>query len=40
MYTVFGGLDPQLFMAQFTSWEIPTRENNSTGRILTPLAPR
>jgi peptide/nickel transport system substrate-binding protein len=35
MYTVFVGLDPQLFMAQFTSWEIPTRENKWTGRNLT-----
>jgi peptide/nickel transport system substrate-binding protein len=35
MYTVFTGLDPQLFMAQFVSWEIPTRENKWTGRNLT-----
>jgi peptide/nickel transport system substrate-binding protein len=35
MYTVFSGLDPQLFMAQFASWEIPTRENKWTGRNLT-----
>ncbi len=35
MYTVFGGLDPQLFMAQFVSWEIPTRDNKWTGRNLT-----
>jgi peptide/nickel transport system substrate-binding protein len=35
MYTVFGGLDPQLFMAQFTSWEIPTKGNKWTGRNLT-----
>jgi len=34
-YTVFTGLDPLLFMAQFTSWEIPTRENKWTGRNLT-----
>jgi peptide/nickel transport system substrate-binding protein len=31
-YTVFTGLDPQLFMAQFVSWEIPSKENNWTGR--------
>ena len=35
MYTVFAGLDPQLFMAQFVSWEIPTRQNKWTGRNLT-----
>jgi peptide/nickel transport system substrate-binding protein len=35
MYTVFVGLDPQMFMAQFVSWEIPTRENKWTGRNLT-----
>jgi peptide/nickel transport system substrate-binding protein len=35
IYTVFTGLDPQLFMAQFASWEIPTRENKWTGRNLT-----
>ncbi|HXH82683.1 MAG TPA: peptide ABC transporter substrate-binding protein, partial [Candidatus Tectomicrobia bacterium] len=35
MYTVFTGLDPQLFMAQFCSWEIPTRDNRWTGRNLT-----
>jgi peptide/nickel transport system substrate-binding protein len=35
MYTVFSGLDPQLFMAQFTSWEIPTKDNKWTGRNLT-----
>ena len=35
MYTVFVGLDPQLFMAQFASWEIPTRDNKWTGRNLT-----
>jgi len=34
-YTVFTGLDPQLFMAQFVSWEIPTKENKWTGRNLT-----
>jgi peptide/nickel transport system substrate-binding protein len=35
IYTVFTGLDPQLFMAQFVSWEIPTKENKWTGRNLT-----
>lgn len=35
MYTVFVGLDPQHFMAQFVSWEIPTRDNKWTGRNLT-----
>jgi peptide/nickel transport system substrate-binding protein len=35
MYTVFTGLDPQFFMAQFVSWEIPTRENRYSGRNLT-----
>jgi len=34
-YTVFTGLDPLMFMAQFASWEIPTRENKWTGRNLT-----
>ena len=34
-YTVFTGLDPLLFMAQFTSWEIPTKDNKWTGRNLT-----
>jgi peptide/nickel transport system substrate-binding protein len=33
-YTVFTGLDPQLFMAQFVSWEIPSRENGWTGRNI------
>jgi peptide/nickel transport system substrate-binding protein len=33
-YTVFTGLDPQLFMAQFVSWEIPSKENNWTGRNI------
>ena len=33
-YTVFTGLDPQLFMAQFVSWEIPTKENGWTGRNI------
>jgi peptide/nickel transport system substrate-binding protein len=35
IYTVFTGLDPQLFMAQFVSWEIPTKENKWSGRNLT-----
>jgi peptide/nickel transport system substrate-binding protein len=35
MYTVFTYLDPQFFMAQFVSWEIPSRENKWTGRNLT-----
>jgi peptide/nickel transport system substrate-binding protein len=33
-YTVFTGLDPQLFMAQFVSWEIPSKENAWTGRNI------
>ena len=33
-YTVFTGLDPQLFMSQFASWEIPSRENSWTGRNI------
>ncbi len=33
-YTVFTGLDPQLFMAQFVSWEVPTKENGWTGRNI------
>jgi len=33
-YTVFTGLDPQLFMAQFVSWEVPSKENNWTGRNI------
>jgi peptide/nickel transport system substrate-binding protein len=35
MYTTFTGLDPQFFMAQFLSWEIPTRDNKWTGRNIT-----
>jgi peptide/nickel transport system substrate-binding protein len=35
MYTVFTSLDPQFFMAQFVSWEMPTKENKWTGRNLT-----
>jgi peptide/nickel transport system substrate-binding protein len=34
-YTSFTGLDPQFFMAQFLSWELPSRENNWTGRNYT-----
>jgi len=33
-YTVFTGLDPQLFMAQFASWEIPAKENGWNGRNI------
>jgi peptide/nickel transport system substrate-binding protein len=33
-YTTFTGLDPQSFMAQFASWELPSRENKWTGRNL------
>jgi peptide/nickel transport system substrate-binding protein len=33
-YTVFTGLDPQLFMAQFVSWEIPSKENDWLGRNI------
>jgi peptide/nickel transport system substrate-binding protein len=33
-YTVFTGLDPQLFMAQFVSWEIPSKENGWNGRNI------
>jgi peptide/nickel transport system substrate-binding protein len=35
MYTTSGGLDPQLFMAQFCSWEMPSKENKWSGRNLT-----
>jgi peptide/nickel transport system substrate-binding protein len=35
MYTTFSGPDPQHFMAQFASWEIPSRENKWTGRNIT-----
>jgi peptide/nickel transport system substrate-binding protein len=31
-YTSFTGLDPQFFMAQFLSTELPSRANNWTGR--------
>lgn len=34
-YTVFTGLDPQLFMAQFVTKEIPTKENGWTGRNIS-----
>jgi peptide/nickel transport system substrate-binding protein len=34
-YTVFTGLDPQLFMAQFASWEIPAKDNGWTGRNIS-----
>jgi peptide/nickel transport system substrate-binding protein len=33
-YTVFTGLDPQLFMAQFVSSEVPTKDNGYTGRNI------
>ena len=33
-YTTFTGLDPQSFMAQFGSWELPSKENKWTGRNL------
>src|SRR6266853_3616170 len=33
-YTVFTGLDPQLFMAQFASWEVPAKENGWNGRNI------
>lgn len=35
MYTTFTWLDPQFFMAQFCSWEIPTRQNKWSGRNIT-----
>ena len=35
MYTTFTWLDPQFFMAQFCSWEIPSRENKWSGRNIT-----
>ncbi|HSE05126.1 MAG TPA: peptide ABC transporter substrate-binding protein, partial [Methylomirabilota bacterium] len=34
-YTVFTPLDPQFFMAQFVSWEVPTKENGWTGRNIS-----
>jgi peptide/nickel transport system substrate-binding protein len=33
-YTTFTGLDPQFFMAQFITSEIPTKENKWTGRNI------
>ena len=33
-YTSFTGLDPQFFMAQFLSTDLPSRENNWTGRNI------
>ncbi len=33
-YTTFTGLDPQSFMGQFASWELPSRENKWTGRNI------
>jgi peptide/nickel transport system substrate-binding protein len=35
MYTTFTWLDPQFFMAQFCSWEIPTRDNKWSGRNIS-----
>jgi peptide/nickel transport system substrate-binding protein len=35
MYTTFTWLDPQFFMAQFCSWEFPSRENKWNGRNIT-----
>jgi peptide/nickel transport system substrate-binding protein len=35
MYTTFTWLDPQFFMSQFCSWELPTRENKWSGRNIT-----
>jgi len=35
MYTTFTWLDPQFFMAQFRSSEIPSRENKWSGRNIT-----
>jgi peptide/nickel transport system substrate-binding protein len=34
-YTTFPGLDPQFFMAQFCSWEMPSRENKWSARNVT-----
>jgi peptide/nickel transport system substrate-binding protein len=33
-YTSFTWLDPQFFMAQFLSWELPGKDNNWTGRNI------
>jgi peptide/nickel transport system substrate-binding protein len=35
MYTTFTWLDPQFFMAQFCSWEVPSRDNKWSGRNVT-----
>ena len=35
MYTTFTWLDPQFFMAQFCSWELPSRDNKWSGRKIT-----
>ena len=35
MYTTFTWLDPQFFMAQFCSWELPSRDNKWSGRNIT-----
>jgi peptide/nickel transport system substrate-binding protein len=34
-YTSFTGLDPQFFMAQFCSWDVPGKDNKWTGRNIT-----
>jgi peptide/nickel transport system substrate-binding protein len=34
-YTSFAGLDPQSFMEQFVSWDLPTRENKWNGRNIS-----
>lgn len=34
-YTSFTSLDPQFFMAQFLSWELPARDNKWTGRNIS-----
>ncbi len=33
-YTSFTFLDPQFFMAQFVSWELPSKDNNWNGRNI------
>ena len=35
MYTTFTWLDPQFFMAQFCSWELPSKDNKWSGRNIT-----
>ena len=30
--------DPEMFMNQFVSWEVATKENKWQGRNITPLA--